>query len=211
MFWPCVKDARRVDQAVPAQSGIEAVRALRRGSPLLHEVARLRFPWHRAMRPEFADRSQLPRQPRCRSFCLPGSRTEPDRGQGRTRPAISYPGWACATDDRGGTGRCHGGGDKGSGTRERSLCVPLQSVHTSIASSLHRLTRRITTTDAGLVGDDNDRPAQLVSPKAGQFENSRNEFELGRPMDVPTVNIDHAVAVKKKCTALHRCANTQSI
>jgi hypothetical protein len=69
----------------------------------------------------------------------------------------------------------------------------------------------ITTTDAGLVGDDNDRPAQLVSPKAGQFENSRNEFELGRPMDVPTVNIDHAVAVKKKCTALHRCANTQSI
>jgi len=30
-------------------------------------------------------------------------------------------------------------------------------------------------------------------------------------MDVPTVNIDHAVAVKKKCTALHRCANLQSI
>src|SRR5262249_58634437 len=41
----------------------------------------------------------------------------------------------------------------------------------------------ITTTDAGLVGDDNDRPAQLVRPKAGQFENSRNELELVRPMD----------------------------
>src|SRR6516162_3772282 len=153
------------------------------------------------MRPEFADRSQLPHQPPGRPFCLPGSRTEPDRGQGRIRPAISYPGWACATDDRGGTGRCHGGGDKGSDRRERSPCVPLQSVHTSIPLV------EIATTDTGLVGDDNDRPTQLVSPKAGQFENSGNELELVRPMDVPTVNIDHAVAVKKKCTALHRCAN----
>src|SRR5215831_21418287 len=34
------------------------------------------------------------------------------------------------------------------------------------------------TTDAGLVGDDNDPPAQLVGPKAGQLENSRNELEL---------------------------------
>jgi hypothetical protein len=63
------------------------------------------------------------------------------------------------------------------------------------------------TTDAGLVGNDNDRPAQLVSPKAGQFENSGNELELVRPMDVPTVNIDHAVTVKKKCTVMHGCAN----
>ena len=64
-----------------------------------------------------------------------------------------------------------------------------------------------------LVSDDNDQPVQLVSPEAGQFENSRNELELVRPMDVnktiggekemdvATVNIDHAVAVKKKCTA----------
>src|SRR5262249_59719682 len=69
----------------------------------------------------------------------------------------------------------------------------------------------ITTADAGLVGDDNDQSAQLVGPKASQFENSRNELELGRPMDVPTINIDHAVAIEKKCTALHRCANLQSI
>jgi len=61
----------------------------------------------------------------------------------------------------------------------------------------------IATTDTRLVGDDNDRSAQLVGPKAGQFENSRNEFELVQPMDVPTVNIDHAVAVQKKCTAMH--------
>jgi len=36
----------------------------------------------------------------------------------------------------------NGGGDKDSGIRERSPCVPLQSVHTSIASSLHRRVRR---------------------------------------------------------------------
>src|SRR5262249_45313740 len=65
----------------------------------------------------------------------------------------------------------------------------------------------IATTDAGLVGDDNDPPAQLVGPKAGQLENSRNELELVRPMDVLTIHIDHAVAVKKKCTAMHGCAN----
>src|SRR5499433_287746 len=53
----------------------------------------------------------------------------------------------------------------------------------------------ITTADAGLVGDDNDQPAQLVRPEASQFEDSRNKFELVRPMDVTTVNIDHAVAV----------------
>src|SRR5262249_60401686 len=61
----------------------------------------------------------------------------------------------------------------------------------------------IAATDAGLVGDDNDHPAQLVGPEAGQFENSTDELELVRPMDVATVNIDHAVAVKKKCTLMH--------
>ncbi len=61
----------------------------------------------------------------------------------------------------------------------------------------------IATTDARLVGDDNDRPMQFVGPKAGQFENSRNELELVRPMGEATVNIDHAVAVQKKCTAVH--------
>ena len=36
----------------------------------------------------------------------------------------------------------------------------------------------IAATDAGLIGDDDDRPAQLVGPEAGQLENSRNELEL---------------------------------
>ena len=56
----------------------------------------------------------------------------------------------------------------------------------------------ITTTDAGLVGDDNDQSVQLVGPEPGQFENSRNKLELVRAMDVAPVNIDHAVAIKKK-------------
>jgi hypothetical protein len=30
---------------------------------------------------------------------------------------------------------------------------------------------------------------------------------LVRPMDVTTVNIDHTVAVKKKCALMHGCAN----
>src|SRR5215471_8141017 len=64
----------------------------------------------------------------------------------------------------------------------------------------------ITTADAGLVGDDNDQPAQLVGPEASQFENSRDELELVRPVNVATVNIDYAVAVKKKCTLTHGCA-----
>src|SRR5262245_6805185 len=55
----------------------------------------------------------------------------------------------------------------------------------------------ITTADAGLVGDDNDQPAQLVGPEASQFENSRDELELVRPVNVATININHAVAVKK--------------
>jgi hypothetical protein len=65
----------------------------------------------------------------------------------------------------------------------------------------------ITTADAGLVGDDNDQPAQLVGPEATQFENSRDELELVRPMNVATINVDHAVAVKKKCALMHGCAN----
>src|SRR5262245_30491993 len=64
----------------------------------------------------------------------------------------------------------------------------------------------ITTADAGLVGDDNDQPAQLVGPEASQFENSRDELELVRPVNVATVDIDHAVAVKKKCALMHGCA-----
>ena len=65
----------------------------------------------------------------------------------------------------------------------------------------------ITTADAGLVGDDNDQPAQLVGPEASQFENSRDELELVRPVNVTTINIDHAVAIKKKRTLMHGCAN----
>src|SRR6516225_6636396 len=47
----------------------------------------------------------------------------------------------------------------------------------------------ITTADAGLVGNDNNQPAQLVGPEASQFENSRDEVELARPVNVATVNI----------------------
>jgi hypothetical protein len=65
----------------------------------------------------------------------------------------------------------------------------------------------ITTADAGLVGDDNDQPAQLVGPEASQLENSRDELELVRPVNVATVNVDHAVAVKKKGTLIHGYAN----
>src|ERR1700751_2703286 len=56
----------------------------------------------------------------------------------------------------------------------------------------------IAATDAGLFGDDNDQPAQLVGPEAGQFENSRDEIELVQPMDVAAVKIDYAVAVQEK-------------
>src|SRR5262245_56449354 len=56
----------------------------------------------------------------------------------------------------------------------------------------------ITTADAGLVGDDNDQPAQLVGPEASQFENSRDELELVRPVNVTTVNIDHASRGQEK-------------
>src|SRR5262249_32199143 len=137
-----VARSSRLDQEPSAQSGIVAVRALRQDRGLLHGMALPRLSWYRTMRRESEDRSQPPRRPRCRLSCLPGSRTEQDRGQDRTRPARSYPGWACATDDRGGTRRRHGGGDKDSDTLERSLCVPLQSDHTSIVSSLHRRIRR---------------------------------------------------------------------
>src|SRR6516162_10976272 len=137
-----LKDARRVNQGPSAQSGIVAVRALRQDRGLLHAMSLLRLSWYRTMRRESEDRSQPPRRPRCRLSYLPGSRTEQDRDQDRPRPARSYPGWACATDDRGGTRRRHGEGDKDSDTLERSLCVPLQSDHTSIASSLHRRIRR---------------------------------------------------------------------
>src|SRR5262249_44554347 len=61
----------------------------------------------------------------------------------------------------------------------------------------------IAATNAGLVGHDNDQPTQLVGPEASQLENSRDELELVRPVNVATVNIDHAVAVKKKCTPVH--------
>ena len=57
--------------------------------------------------------------------------------------------------------------------------------------------------DAGLVGDDDDRPAQLVRPEASQFENSGNELELLGPMDIAMVHVDHAVTVEKKRAAMH--------
>ena len=62
-----------------------------------------------------------------------------------------------------GTRRCHAEGDKGSGRRGRSPPPQLQSDRTSIVSSPGMGLRiEIATADAGLVGDDNDLPAQLI-------------------------------------------------
>jgi hypothetical protein len=58
--------------------------------------------------------------------------------------------------------------------------------------------------NAGLVGDDNDRPPQLIGPETSQLKDSRNEFELFWPMDVSAVHIDDAVPVEEKSAAGHR-------
>ena len=57
--------------------------------------------------------------------------------------------------------------------------------------------------DAGLIGDDDDRPAQLIDREARQIENSWNEFELVRAMDIAAVNVDDAVAVEKEGAPAH--------
>jgi hypothetical protein len=59
----------------------------------------------------------------------------------------------------------------------------------------------IAAADAGLVGDDNNRPPQLIGPETSQFENSGNELALVRPMDVTAVHIDDAITVEKKRAA----------
>jgi hypothetical protein len=57
--------------------------------------------------------------------------------------------------------------------------------------------------DAGLVGDDYDRPAQLACPETRELEDAGNELELLGSMDVPMIHIDHAIAVEKKRAAMH--------
>src|SRR5262249_17872391 len=62
--------------------------------------------------------------------------------------------------------------------------------------------------DAGLVGDDNDRPPQLIGPETSQLKNSGNELELVRPMDVAQVHINDAITVEKKRAVIHRSSRT---
>src|SRR5713226_4824411 len=61
----------------------------------------------------------------------------------------------------------------------------------------------IAATDAGLVGDDNDRPAQLIGPEARQFEDSGDELELVGSMDVAVIHIDHTITVEKESAVRH--------
>ena len=61
----------------------------------------------------------------------------------------------------------------------------------------------IATADAGLVRDDHDRPMQLIRPEPRQWENSRDELELLRAMDVAAIHIDHAVTVEKESATGH--------
>src|SRR2546430_4491042 len=61
----------------------------------------------------------------------------------------------------------------------------------------------IAAADAGLIGDDNDRPPQLIGPEASQLENPRNKFELIRPMDVAAVHVDDSITVKEKRAVRH--------
>ena len=61
----------------------------------------------------------------------------------------------------------------------------------------------IAAADAGLSRHDNDRPPQLVGPETSQIENSGNELELLRPMNVATVHIDDAITVQKKRAVGH--------
>src|SRR6188472_2507909 len=58
------------------------------------------------------------------------------------------------------------------------------------------------TANAGLIGDDDDLPAQLVGPETSQFENAGNKFELVGPMNVAAVHVDHPIAIKKKRTGV---------
>ena len=61
----------------------------------------------------------------------------------------------------------------------------------------------IAATDAGLVGDHNDRPPQLIGPETSQLEDPGDELELLRPMDVAVVGVDHAVTIEKKRADTH--------
>ena len=110
-------------------------------------------------------------------------------------PAGSCQGWACATDARGSTRRYRAEGDRDSGRRGLSpplCCKPIAHPSCQVRVSL---LVEVATADAGLIGDDDDRPAQLVGPETSQFENSGDKFELVDPTHVAAVHVDHAVAV----------------
>jgi len=67
----------------------------------------------------------------------------------------------------------------------------------------------VAATDAGLVCDNNDRPPQLIGPETSQLENSGNELELVRPMDVAQVHIDDAITIEKKRAVMHKSSRVQ--
>jgi hypothetical protein len=67
----------------------------------------------------------------------------------------------------------------------------------------------IAAANAGLIGDDNNRPSQVIGPETSQLENSGNKLQLVRPMDVPTVHIDDAITVEKKRAVMHKSCLVQ--
>jgi hypothetical protein len=71
----------------------------------------------------------------------------------------------------------------------------------------------IAAADAGLVGDDDNRPAYLIDPEPCHFENSRDELELVHAMDIATIHIDDAIAIEKKSAAIedHGCGSLYGV
>jgi len=52
--------------------------------------------------------------------------------------------------------------------------------------------------DTGLVRGDNNGSSHFVGPEAAEFEDSRNELELIRPMDVAPINVYDAIPVEEE-------------
>jgi hypothetical protein len=80
-----------------------------------------------------------------------------------------------------------------------------------VSEAITHLTRQMivrpfvkkTSSDAGLIGDDDDVPAQIVDREACQFKNPGLEFELVRMIDISTIYIDDAVSIEKEGTRQH--------
>ena len=69
----------------------------------------------------------------------------------------------------------------------------------------------VATADAGLVSDNYDRPPHFIGPETSQLENSGNELELVRPMNVAMVHIDDAITVEKKRAVMHKSSRAQML